>query len=163
MREFWVIYWEICEKHQKWYDELTDKCNIYSKSINDYNDPQIRDACDDKTYQEGQNINGDWKNLREEIEKYLESRNLPLRYEERYWTAPTIGTESYTRNGKGDVVRKGFDPPIGRWCSTTLNGMTYVIYERRRIQRIESYTKWGLIIGFAGFIISLISICISVV
>jgi len=163
MREFWKEYWNICEKHKEWWDKLEEKCNPSSETIKDYDDSQIGEICGRERYEEGLQINADWEHLRENMEMYLESKNLPLKYEERFWTAPTIGGELLSRDKEGNAIHKGFNPQIGRWCSRTLNGMTYEMYGRRRIQRIESYTKWGLFIGSAGLILSIVSIYISMI
>jgi hypothetical protein len=163
LNELKEIYESVSEKHKEWWDKLEEKCNSFSENIKDYSDSQIRVVCGEEIYEEGQQIKRDWEQLRVDMEMYLESKNLPLRYEERLWTESAIRGELLSRDREGNAIHKGFNPPIERWCSRTLNGMTYEIYGRRRIQRIESYTKWGLLFGSAGLIVSIVSIYLSMI
>ena len=70
-------------------------------------------------------------------------------------------SESFWGCYDGSYVSAGYDFGPAVWCAITLDGMTEEMHQRRHLQKIEQYTKMGLIAGLAGVIISIASIAIS--
>ena len=142
----------LSDKHK----ELFDKYHfLYVKN---YLDPEIRTRYGNDAANEMYVLYDDWCNLRQEMELFLESKNLPLTYPERTWSRPFIGTESGTRNYDGSYTIIGFDLGPARWCSVTLDGMTGKMHQRLHLQRIEWFSAAGFITGVIGIIISLVTL-----
>lgn len=54
-----------------------------------------------------------------------------------------------------------FDTGSGKWCAEVLSSLGSELYERKRLQKIEWYTEWGLMAGIFGAALGLFSICIA--
>lgn len=122
-----------------------------------YNDPEIRKR-DPEVVIEVDCLYHDWKDLRKDMEQFLESKGLPTVYPQYSWTRCFTGIETGTFAYDGSAIIVGFDYGPAMWCSNTLRGMTQEMYNRCHLQRIEMYSVLGFVIGIAGTVIGLIAL-----
>lgn len=154
--EFRSRFWELNDRHGQLWKEFVLYC------VRSYNDPKLSDYSSEVRIKVD-NLHQDWKDLRHDMERFLESKHLPTSYPERKWYRPAIGnSESFWGCYDGSYVSAGYDFGPAVWCAITLDGMTGEMHERLHLQRIELYTKLGLIAGLAGVILSIVSIAVSV-
>lgn len=99
-----------------------------------------------------------WLDLREEMEQFLERKNLPTEYPERVWTNYIIGDEGGWRNYDGSWDIHRFDSGPALWCSRTYVGMTMEMHDRLHLQRIELYSIAGFIVGLIGLIVGFVGL-----
>ena len=154
--DFRSRFWELNDCHSQLWSEYD------LERVRSYNDPQLSEYCPEIRIKID-NLHQDWKKLRHDMERYLESKRLPTSYPERKWYRPIIGNgEGFWGCYDGSYVSAGYDFGPAIWCAITLDGMTGEMHQRLHLQRINLYTKLGLIAGLAGVIISIASIAISV-
>ncbi len=152
---------KISREHSDWCDSM-GKGPKY-EGITRYNDHKILEKYGSDIAVKGEVIHHEWMELRDSISQYLEKKDLPLEYPKRVWTSLYIGCEGGTRSYSGDLVPMGnnFDTGPGKWCAEVLSSLGSELYERKRLQKIEWYTKWGLMAGIFGAALGLLSICIA--
>ena len=122
-----------------------------------YDDPEIMKR-DPKAANEVYCLYTEWKDLRMEMEQFLESKGLPTVYPQYSWTRYSTGTESGTFDYEGNPIIIGFDYGPAMWCSNTLQGMTQEMYSRCHLQRIEMYSVLGFITGIIGAIVGIVAL-----
>ena len=122
-----------------------------------YDDPEIRKR-DREAAIKVDNLYYDWKDLRMEMEQFLEYKGLPTTYPHYSWIRYFIGDESGTFSYDGSAIITGFDYGPAMWCSNTLQGMTREMYDRCHLQWIEMYSVLGFIVGIVGALIGLIAL-----
>lgn len=144
---------ELNKRHKEWFGSLTE-CRPKN-----YRDVEIGE-CSEEKYITSIQLHSDWLNLKQDIEQFLEKKGFPLKYEERAWNGLIVGVESVSIDYNGDYTKTGFDPGPANRCAVMLTGALSEMFSRRRLQRIELYTKCGLFVGSLGLFISLISIVI---
>lgn len=105
---------------------------------------------------EVQELYQNWLDLREEMEQFLESKNLPTEYPERVWTNYIIGDQGGWRRYDGSWNVRRFDSGPALWCARTYVGMTMAMHDRLHLQRIEFYSISGFIVGLIGLIVGII-------
>lgn len=152
--EFNQKYRMLCRTH----DELWNNHGLYP--ARSYCDPWIIKERGIEISNKVQRLYGDWCNLREEIEMFLDIKNLPLRYERHQWTEPTVGVSSRCRLYDGSYGPSAFDLGPADWCSMALNGMTLEMHQRLNMQRIEMYSIWGFITGFVGVMVGMLGLIV---
>jgi hypothetical protein len=156
--EFWDRWWILNNRHKAWFDMAYGGTCLYK--VKSYTDPKILEKFGEECSIESHALYEEWLKLRWDMEEYLESKDLPLTYGDYKWNKPAVGVESLNNNYDGTMTNTGFDYGPARWCANTLQGMKNEIYSRRRMQKIETYTKLGLTIGILGFAVGIISLCI---
>lgn len=151
---FKKIFFDLNDRHKVWLDAAHKKgCRPM-----DYNDPGIIGRCGEESYRVSRELINEWYNLRNELEQFLEKKMFSIKYEELTWTGLRVYGSSGQINYYGDYVENGFDPGPAKRCATMLTGALDEMFSRRRLQRIESYTKYGLIAGISGLVISCIAL-----
>lgn len=121
-----------------------------------YDDPEIRKR-NPETVPKVDCLYYDWKELRMEMEQFLESKGLPTKYPHYSWIRYFIGAESCTFDYDGNpILHFNYGPAM--WCSNALQGMTQEMYDRCHLQRIELYSILGFVVGVIGALIGLIAL-----
>lgn len=149
--EFRNRFISLSEQHR----QLFDTYGIHL--VKNYLDPTIADRYGLIAANDLHNLYEEWCNLRQDMEIFLERKNLPLKYPERSWMRPFIGCESGSRNYDGNYTTTGFDSGPAKWCSITLDGMTCEMHQRLHLQRIEWLSAAGFATGIIGIALSLIT------
>lgn len=133
------------------HEQLWDKYDF--RDVNTYDDYENLRKYGSEAMGEVQDLYQSWLNLREDMEQFLESENLPTEYPERVWSNYIIGGEGGWRNYDGSWNVRRFDSGPALWCARTYVGMNIEMYNRLHIQRIEIYSIAGFIVGFVGLIV----------
>ncbi len=140
-------------------DEHQRLWRVYNiHGVTSYTDPKISQRYGTVAANEIMDLYNQWLNLRMEMEQFLESKNLPMNYEEHVWSRPYVTSYSGTRCYDGSYLPTGFDSGPAKWCEITLDGMTSEMHSRRHIQRIEFYSIAGFITGIIGIVLSAVTL-----
>lgn len=157
---FWDRLKELSDRHKVWYKKISAVHS--STKITNYLDQNIRKNYGDDVAAEGQILHDDWLKLRVDIEQFLEGKHFSLKYDSYYWTEYAVISEVSHRDYEGNIIRNPqFNLGPADWCANTLNGVSNEFYQRRRIQRIERYTVWGLAVGTVSLLIGISQIVYS--
>lgn len=150
--KLWEQYWDLGSKEKKLFEQYG-----FSR-VKRYDDPRIPELYGKDVAQQMYALYRGWLDLRYNIESFLQEKCLPSEYPERSLSRPYPSGETFQMNYDGSARPCGFDHGPAKWCSIALDGSAIEIHRMLHLQKIEMYTKLGLVVGTLGLIVGLISI-----